>query len=41
MDLTGGFLSLVQLIIDSSLQADWTGLAGETSTLSLAAEIRR
>jgi cystinosin len=31
MDFTGGILSLAQLVIDSSLQADWTGLTGEIS----------
>ncbi|KJX96872.1 L-cystine transporter like protein [Zymoseptoria brevis] len=36
MDLTGGVLSLVQLVIDSSLQADWTGLSGNPLKLGLA-----
>ncbi|KAJ5573402.1 L-cystine transporter [Penicillium hispanicum] len=28
MDLTGGVLSLVQLVLDSSLQSDWSGITG-------------
>lgn len=28
LDFTGGVLSLAQLLIDSSLQADWSGLTG-------------
>ena len=28
MDLSGGVLSIAQLIIDSSLQKDWSGLTG-------------
>ena len=28
MDLIGGVLSISQLVIDSSLQNDWSGLAG-------------
>ena len=28
MDLIGGVLSIAQLIIDSSLQSDWSGLTG-------------
>ena len=28
LDLTGGFLSLAQLVLDSSLQNDWSGLTG-------------
>ena len=29
LDFTGGILSLLQLVIDSALQADWSGLYGE------------
>lgn len=28
LDFTGGVLSLAQLLIDSALQADWSGLTG-------------
>lgn len=28
LDLTGGILSLVQLILDSSFQSDWSGVTG-------------
>jgi cystinosin len=28
LDLTGGVLSLVQLILDSAFQNDWSGIAG-------------
>ncbi len=28
MDLLGGVLSIAQLVIDSSLQKDWSGLTG-------------
>ena len=28
LDLVGGILSIAQLVIDSSLQADWSGLTG-------------
>ena len=28
MDLTGGVLSLIQLVLDSSLQSDWSGITG-------------
>lgn len=28
LDLSGGVLSLVQLILDSSLQSDWSGVTG-------------
>ena len=34
-DVTGGVLSIVQLIIDSSLQADWSGLTGNPVKLGL------
>lgn len=36
LDLTGGILSLLQLIIDSALQADWSGLTGNPVKLGLA-----
>ena len=36
LDLTGGVLSLTQLIIDSSLQADWSGLTGNPVKLGLS-----
>ncbi|KAL9526887.1 Cystinosin [Sphaerulina musiva] len=35
-DFVGGLLSLAQLLIDSSLQADWTGLTGNPIKLGLA-----
>ncbi|KAF7158920.1 hypothetical protein CNMCM5623_004099 [Aspergillus felis] len=35
MDLTGGMLSLIQLIIDISLQADWSGAQGNATKLVL------
>lgn len=28
LDFTGGVLSLAQLLVDSALQADWSGLTG-------------
>ena len=28
LDLAGGFLSIAQLVIDSSLQGDWSGILG-------------
>jgi cystinosin len=28
LDLTGGVLSMAQLVLDSSLQADWSGITG-------------
>lgn len=31
LDFTGGVLSLAQLLIDSALQADWSGLTGVSS----------
>ena len=34
-DVTGGVLSIVQLVIDSSLQADWSGLTGNPVKLGL------
>jgi cystinosin len=33
LDFTGGILSLAQLLIDSALQADWSGLTGVSTTL--------
>ena len=35
MDLTGGILSIAQLVIDSSLQKDWSGLTGNPVKLGL------
>ena len=34
-DMTGGVLSILQLVIDSSLQADWSGLIGNPVKLGL------
>lgn len=36
LDVLGGVLSLVQLVIDSSLQADWSGLTGNPVKFGLA-----
>ena len=36
LDLTGGALSLLQLVIDSSLQGDWSGLKGNPVKLGLS-----
>lgn len=36
LDLTGGLLSLLQLVIDSSRQADWSGLTGNPVKFGLA-----
>lgn len=36
LDFVGGVLSLLQLVIDSSLQADWSGLAGNPVKFGLA-----
>lgn len=36
LDFTGGILSILQLIIDSALQADWSGIAGNPVKLGLA-----
>jgi cystinosin len=36
LDIIGGFLSMAQLVIDSSLQADWSGLTGNPVKLMLA-----
>ena len=35
MDVIGGVLSIVQLVIDSSLQNDWSGLTGNPVKLGL------
>jgi len=35
-DITGGVLSNLQLVIDSSLQADWSGITGNPVKLGLA-----
>ena len=36
LDIAGGLLSLMQLVIDSSVQADWSGLAGNPVKFGLA-----
>ncbi|GAB7358404.1 hypothetical protein MBLNU230_g2473t1 [Neophaeotheca triangularis] len=36
LDFSGGVLSLAQLVIDSSLQADWSGLTGNPVKFGLA-----
>ena len=35
LDLTGGILSIAQLVIDSSLQQDWSGITGNPVKLGL------
>ena len=35
LDLIGGILSIAQLVIDSSLQSDWSGLTGNPVKLGL------
>lgn len=35
LDLAGGVLSLVQLVLDSSLQSDWSGITGNPVKLLL------
>lgn len=35
MDLLGGILSIAQLVIDSSLQGDWSGVWGNPVKLGL------
>ena len=35
MDLLGGILSIAQLLIDSSLQSDWSGITGNSVKLGL------
>lgn len=36
LDVTGGVLSIAQLVIDSSLQSDWSGITGNPVKLGLA-----
>lgn len=36
LDFSGGFFSLLQLVIDSSLQADWSGLTGNPIKFGLS-----
>lgn len=36
LDFSGGLLSLLQLVIDSALQADWSGLTGNPVKFGLA-----
>lgn len=36
LDFSGGLLSLLQLVIDSALQADWSGLTGNPIKFGLA-----
>jgi len=36
LDFWGGILSISQLIIDSSLQGDWSGIAGNPAKFALA-----
>lgn len=36
LDFSGGLLSLLQLVIDSSLQADWSGLTGNPIKFGLS-----
>lgn len=35
LDLAGGVLSMVQLVLDSSLQGDWSGITGNPVKLLL------
>lgn len=35
LDLSGGVMSVMQLVIDSSLQADWSGLTNNSVKLGL------
>lgn len=35
LDLIGGVLSIAQLVIDSSLQSDWSGITGNPVKLGL------
>lgn len=35
MDFVGGILSIAQLVIDSSLQSDWSGITGNPVKLGL------
>ena len=36
LDFSGGLLSLVQLVLDSSMQGDWSGIAGNPVKLGLS-----
>ena len=36
LDFTGGSLSLLQLVVDSALQADWSGITANPLKLGLA-----
>jgi cystinosin len=36
LDFSGGILSIIQLFIDSALQADWSGLTGNPVKLGLS-----
>jgi len=36
LDFVGGIMSLLQLVIDSALQADWSGITGNPAKLFLA-----
>lgn len=36
LDFIGGILSLLQLVIDSALQADWTGISGNPVKFGLS-----
>lgn len=36
LDLIGGILSLLQLVLDSSLQSDWSGITGNPAKLLLS-----
>ena len=40
LDVIGGVLSLVQLVIDSSLQNDWSGITGNPMKLGLGNIVR-
>jgi len=35
LDITGGILSMVQLVIDASFQGDWSGITGNPTKLGL------
>lgn len=35
-DITGGVLSLIQLVIDASFQGDWSGITGNPLKLGLS-----
>lgn len=36
LDFSGGILSIIQLILDSALQADWSGFVGNPVKLGLS-----